>query len=136
MIPSAWVALQSLPLTRNGKVDRSSLPNPQGRPDEIGEYVSPRTRTERVLTGIWLELLQIDQVGVRDNFFELGGHSLHGVKLVVKVEEQLGVELPVIAVFQHPTIEQLATVVDAEQSNVNGAAGAPPHGVEIEEGVI
>ena len=111
MIPSAWMVLKTLPLTSNGKVDRRALPNPQGRPEELGEYVAPRTEVERALADIWAQLLQVDQVGVHDNFFELGGHSLHSVKLITRVAELFALRLSAIAVFQYPTIEQMARLV-------------------------
>jgi amino acid adenylation domain-containing protein len=119
MVPSAWISLKQLPLTPNGKVDRRALPAPQSRPDEMGEYVPPRTETESLLADIWAYVLRIDQVGVRDNFFELGGHSLLGVKLMATLAERLGVNLSVITVFQSPTIEQMAQVVESSRSRVD-----------------
>lgn len=115
MVPSAWMMLRHMPTTRNGKVDRQALPNPQGRPEEMGEYVAPSGETEQVLAGIWAELLQVDRVGAADNFFELGGHSLHGVKLVAKVLERFDVALSAITVFQHPTIQQMAALVSSRR---------------------
>jgi acyl carrier protein len=134
MIPTGWMLLEQLPLTRNGKVDRRSLPNPQGRPEELGEYVPPRTEVERLLADIWSELLQIDQVGVEDNFFELGGHSLHGIKLIALIGDRLAVKLSVIAIFQHPSIAEMAALI--ESLRIDREARAEADAAELEEGVL
>ncbi|MFC4307450.1 amino acid adenylation domain-containing protein [Steroidobacter flavus] len=130
MIPTAWMVLKQLPLTPNGKVDHDALPNPQGRPEEVGEYIAPATQVERILCGIWEQLLQVDQVGVQDNFFELGGHSLHGMKLIAKVSEQLDVRLSAIALFQYPTVRLMAETIESHR-----AAGGQAD-LEFEDGVI
>jgi acyl carrier protein len=134
MIPPTWITLQHLPLTQNGKVDRRALPAPQGRPDEMGEYIPPRTEVECDLADLWGQLLQVDQVGLQDNFFELGGHSLHGMKMVAKVAEHFMVHLPVIAIFQYPTVQQMAKVVESLRT-VNGRS-PNLEGMEFEEGII
>ncbi|HEY0684208.1 MAG TPA: condensation domain-containing protein, partial [Steroidobacter sp.] len=107
--------------------------NPQERSEEMGEYVAPRTPTERALAEIWTQLLQVDQVGVQDNFFQLGGHSLHGVKLAARVAERFNVNLSTVAVFQHPTIQKLAEDVDllrstAEPDRVRSATNSASTG--------
>jgi acyl carrier protein len=134
MIPSAWVVLKELPLTPSGKLDRRALPSPQRRPEEVGEYIAPRTELERTLAAIWAQLLRVDHVGVRDNFFELGGHSLLGMKLIAKIAEQVGVRLSVIAVFQYPTVQQMADIVESlrliHERPVNS------EGMEFDEGAI
>ncbi|MFC4311650.1 phosphopantetheine-binding protein, partial [Steroidobacter flavus] len=111
-------------LTPNGKVDRRALPNPQGRPEELGEYVPPRTELEQALADVWIQLLQIDQVGVQDNFFDIGGHSLLATRVVTHISELLDIELPLRAIFENPTIEALsAYIVDeiaAEMSSEEG----------------
>ncbi|MDB6090701.1 MAG: amino acid adenylation domain protein, partial [Gammaproteobacteria bacterium] len=134
MIPSAWMLLKQLPLTPNGKVDRHALPAPQSRPEEMGEYVAPRTELERTLADIWAQVLRVDQVGVQDNFFELGGHSLLGMKLIAKVAERIAVHLSAITVFQHPTIQEMAKVV--ESLRLVSAETLHSEGFEFEEGVI
>jgi thioesterase domain-containing protein/SAM-dependent methyltransferase/acyl carrier protein len=108
MLPGAWVVLKSLPLTPSGKVDRKGLPAPQGRAG-VGEYVAPRTLTEQVLAGIWGEVLKVERVGVRDNFFELGGHSLLATRVMLQVRESMGTELPLRAMFEAPTVGELAS---------------------------
>jgi amino acid adenylation domain-containing protein len=115
MMPSAWMVLKELPLTPNGKLDRRALPLPQGRPEDIGEYVAPRTTLERAITDIWIELLRIEQVGIQDNFFELGGHSLLATRVVSRIREQLRLDLPVRALFDAPSVAQLAIHIEQER---------------------
>jgi amino acid adenylation domain-containing protein len=112
MIPSAWMALKQLPLTPNGKLDRRALPVPQSRPEELGEYIAPRTELERTLASIWAQVLRVDQVGVQDNFFELGGHSLLAMQVIARIGSSLSVEMSVRLLFDFPTIMQLSTHVN------------------------
>ena len=117
MTPAAFVFLDALPLTVNGKVDRRALPAPDGaRPDGETEYVAPRTPLEEVLAGIWAELLSIERVGVHDNFFVLGGHSLLATQLLARLLTMFKIELPLIAVFQSPTIAEFAESLRAQES--------------------
>jgi len=112
MVPSAFVMLDALPLTRHGKVDRAALPSPRvatGSPG--GEYVAPRDELERQLVAIWEELFKKNPIGVHDNFFELGGHSLMMIILVARVEERLGERIAMADLFRKPTIEHLAELV-------------------------
>jgi acyl carrier protein len=112
MVPSAVVVLDAFPLTPNGKLDRKALPAPDFAPAE-GGYVAPRTPTEEALAGIWAEVLQLDRVGVAESFFELGGHSLLATLVVARVQLMFGVEVPVRAIFDEPTIADMAARVDA-----------------------
>jgi acyl carrier protein len=108
MIPSAFVPLDSLPLTPNGKVDRKSLPQPgELRPELTAAYVAPRTELETIIASVWGELLRIERVGLHDNFFDLGGHSLLVVRAQAKLRETLGLDLPIVRLFQYPTISAL-----------------------------
>jgi amino acid adenylation domain-containing protein len=112
-IPSAFVTLPELPLTASGKVDRRALPKPEPeRPRLEREYLPPATEVEEALAAIWAEVLGIERVGVQDNFFELGGHSLLATQVVARVRERLQVDLPLLHLFQMPTVEQLAVVVE------------------------
>jgi surfactin family lipopeptide synthetase A len=88
---------------------------------------------QQALAGIWAQLLQLDQVGLHDNFFELGGHSLHGIRLIARVLEQLSVRISPIAVFQNPTVFQMAQVVESMQTQEVAPSATP---VELEQGVI
>jgi thioesterase domain-containing protein len=107
MVPTAFVVLEALPLTPNGKVDRKALPAPEGLSLE-GSVVAPRDTWELQLVRIWEELLGVQPVGPGSNFFELGGHSLLGMRLMSMIRERLGRSLPVAALFQTPTLEELA----------------------------
>jgi hypothetical protein len=108
MVPSAVVVLASLPLTVNGKLDRAALPVPDYRAGTAGEYAAPRTELERVIAGMWAELLGIDQVGVHDNFFELGGQSLLATRLISRVRSVLRMEVGIQDLFDAPTVAGLA----------------------------
>lgn len=112
LIPSAFVALDALPLTPNGKVDAAALPEDDGaRPALEGRYVAARNDVERRLVAIWEEVLNVRPVGVHDQFFALGGHSLLAVRMVAQLEKVFGRKLPVAAIFQHRTVEQLAQLL-------------------------
>jgi amino acid adenylation domain-containing protein len=116
MVPAAYVQLDALPLTVNGKLDRRALPEPKDLLTESrASYVAPRSATEQVLADIWSEILGSKQVGIADNFFELGGHSLAVVRLISEVNRTLKIGLSVPEVFQNVTVEQLARVIDARR---------------------
>jgi aspartate racemase len=108
MLPSVFVELDLLPLTPNGKIDRRALPTPEKVHLGQAENLAPRDLLELQLTRIWGEVLGIENVGVKDNFFEIGGQSLSAVRLVSQIGKLTGNELPVSALFQGPTVEQLA----------------------------
>jgi len=111
MVPDAFVFLDVLPLTPNGKVDLHALPVPDLRSSASAELEAPQGDVETSIAGIWTDLLQLGSVGRKENFFALGGNSLHGMRLIAGVEEALAVSLPVTAVFQCPTIEELGSLV-------------------------
>jgi amino acid adenylation domain-containing protein len=114
MVPSAFVVLDDLPLTANGKVDRQALPKPERTRDEVeGEYQAARTPVEEMMVAIWEGILGIEQVGIQDNFFELGGHSLIATRIVSRIRETFEVELPLRIVFERPTVAGLAERVEA-----------------------
>jgi amino acid adenylation domain-containing protein len=112
MLPLAFIQMDALPLSPNGKVDRSALPAPeQVKVVPAGAHVEPRTPLEEILCGIWQEVLGTEQVGVTDNFFELGGHSLLVTQVISRVREIFRIELPVRKLFDAVTIEQLSSVL-------------------------
>ncbi|MET0396749.1 MAG: amino acid adenylation domain-containing protein, partial [Longimicrobiaceae bacterium] len=122
VVPAAFVVLDRLPLSPSGKTDRAALPAPEWGAE--GEYAAPRTAAEEVLAGIWGEVLGAERVGVEDNFFERGGHSLLATQVVSRVRQALGVEVPLKAMFEAPTVAALAERVEALRSA--GASPAPP----------
>ncbi len=124
MVPSVWVELAALPRTRTGKVDRQALPAP-GETATGQAYEAPRTATEAVLAGIWGDLLSRQQVGVHDNFFALGGHSLLATQVVSRLRDRLGVELPVRALFEQPTVAGLAVLLE-DRGEAVAQAPTPP----------
>jgi len=130
MVPSAFVVLDALPLTANGKVDRRALPAPEGRP-EIGTYAAPRTPTEETLAAIWREVLKVERIGINDNFFELGGDSIQSIQVVARAN-RAGLKLTVRQMFDRQTIAGLAGVVGeagpvaAEQGRVRGEVPVTP----------
>jgi len=121
MVPTAFVHLEAMPLTPNGKVDRKALPAPEfSRSDLQTEYVAPRNENEEKLAAIVSELLHIEKVGVFDNFFDLGGHSLLATKFMSRIREQFNVELPLRTLFEKPTIAELAIAIDESHSDLAG----------------
>ena len=132
MMPSAFVILDAIPLTPNGKVDHKALPEAnQARPDLEGVFMAPRTPEEELLAGIWTEVLRLEQVGVHDNFFELGGDSILGLQIVARASEA-GLRLTSRQIFQHPTVAELVMVADttppvrAQQQPVLGPVPLTP----------
>src|SRR6185369_11301582 len=122
MVPNLFVALEQLPLTANGKVDRRKLPAPApGANLATQTYTAPRTETEHLLCGIWSRVLKVDEVGIHDNFFELGGHSLLATQLVSQLRKVFGVEIALRTIFETPTVAGLA-----QQLETARAQQAPP----------
>ena len=116
MVPASFVSLDALPRTPNGKLDRRALPAPeQVRSESRAPFMVPRTAVERDLTRLWERTLGVRPIGLRDNFFELGGHSLLAVGLFAQIEKTFGKELPLATLFQGPTIEQLARILQDDE---------------------
>jgi amino acid adenylation domain-containing protein len=111
MIPAVFARLDALPLTRNGKIDRRALPHPGSvaRPDN--GFVAPRNPVEELLAEVYAELLRLDRVSVEDSFFELGGNSLLAAQLVSRVRDELGMEVPLHALFEGPSVGELTAAL-------------------------
>jgi amino acid adenylation domain-containing protein len=111
MVPAAMVFLDTMPLTANGKVNRRALPRPEESREVDTAFVAPRTPVEQHLAEIWAQVLRLPQVGIHDDFFALGGHSLMAIQIVSRIRQRLQVELPVQALFETPTIAELAVTI-------------------------
>jgi amino acid adenylation domain-containing protein len=123
MVPSAFVLLDRMPLTPNGKLDRDALPVP--KPLDTAAHVSPRTQVQEIVAGIWGVLLGTETVGSDRSFFDLGGHSLLATQVISRVRDTLGVEVPLRALFNTPTISGFAEAVERERKAGRNAE-APP----------
>ncbi len=113
MLPSAFVVLDAFPLTPNGKLDVSALPEPDA--SALGastDYVAPESPSETAVVEIWQDLLRKERIGTQDHFFALGGHSLLAGKILIRLRERLGVEIPMKAVFENPVAADLARYID------------------------
>jgi amino acid adenylation domain-containing protein/thioester reductase-like protein len=120
MVPSAFVLLEELPLTLNGKLDRRALPIPKWAPIEESLYVEPRTPLETQIAKIWCQLLDIKQIGIHDNFYELGGYSLLAIRLVMQINEAFQQKVVLEHLFENPTIAGLGQVIETlKQSDPN-----------------
>jgi len=115
MIPSYFVQLEKLPLTANGKIDRKSLPEPDGSMASGITYEAPTNAIEEKLVTIWQEILKIDKIGIRDNFFELGGHSLKATSMVAKIQKEMEVEILLKEIFQEPTIKEISDKIKEKE---------------------
>ncbi|MEW5928181.1 MAG: condensation domain-containing protein, partial [Gemmatimonadota bacterium] len=123
MVPAAMVLLERLPLTPNGKVDRRALPAPAREGERA--YAAPRTPVEEILAQIWAEVLEVERVGVHEGFFELGGHSLLATRVVSRVREAFGAEVPLRALFEAPTVAGLGERVQAALASGEAARPLP-----------
>jgi amino acid adenylation domain-containing protein len=117
MVPATFIFLEALPLTPNGKIDRKALPKPDtSRPKLAESYVAPKTEIEQTIAIIWQEVLGLDKVGRHDNFFDLGGHSLRMVQVHSKLKAHFEQELPMIKLFEHPTIAAMGQFLSQGQN--------------------
>ncbi|HXM22671.1 MAG TPA: amino acid adenylation domain-containing protein [Terriglobales bacterium] len=124
MIPSAFVRLENFPLLPNGKVNRNALPAAD-RPVSAAQFVAPKGELEFELVGIWEGILGRRAIGVTDNFFDLGGNSLLVAKLLLRIEQRLGKRLSLASIFQAPSIQQLAAMLDGQNAPMHHAAVVP-----------
>jgi natural product biosynthesis luciferase-like monooxygenase protein len=131
MLPAAFVMLDALPRTPNGKLNRRALPAPdQVRLEAARTFVAPRDAVETELARMWEKILGVRPIGVADNFFELGGHSLLAVSLFAQIEQTFGKNFPLATLFQGPTIEELAKIVqqDERPTSWSPLVSIQPHG--------
>ena len=121
MIPSIFVFVEAFPLAPNGKVHLQALPAPTStRPELDTPFSAPRTSLEKILGGIWAEVLGLDQVGIHDNFLDLGGHSLLATQIISRVLNKLHVEVPLRSLFDAPTVADMAVVITQCQAEQLG----------------
>ncbi|WP_245435613.1 amino acid adenylation domain-containing protein [Microvirga calopogonii] len=113
MMPTHFIRLDRMPLTTNGKVDRTALPEPTAENIQSAtDFVAPSTATEKTLAALWCDLLKVDSIGRNDNFFGLGGHSLLVMRAVSRLRETFGVDVQLRNLFERPTVAELAEVID------------------------
>jgi acyl carrier protein len=125
MAPSAFVLLDALPRTPNGKINRKALPAASDTLMDLGkDYVVPRTSLERELAGIFAEVLGVKRVGLHDDFFELGGHSLLVARAVARIRNAMSIEVPFRTLFVKTTVADLARHIEALQY-VDGQSTVP-----------
>ena len=121
MVPSAFVFLETIPLTPNGKINRRALPDPDSSSFSSSTKIAPRTPTEELLAAIWAEVLGLEKMGIEDNFFEIGGHSLKAMQAIARIGDTFSIELPLKKLFQLPTIAELS--LEIEKARNEGATG-------------
>ncbi|HYH82010.1 MAG TPA: amino acid adenylation domain-containing protein [Longimicrobium sp.] len=124
MVPGRIVALDSIPLTASGKVDRGALPVPPRAPD-AERHVAPRSAVEAAVAAIWAEVLGVERVGVATPFLELGGHSLRGVRVIARIAEAYGVEIAPHVLLRSGTVEEVAALVEAAERAAPAVRTAP-----------
>ncbi len=121
MVPSAFVAVAEWPRTPSGKIDRKALPAPDmKRPDLDVAFAAPQTAVQKALAAVWADLLGIDRAGIDDNFFDLGGNSLLSIQCVAQLEGH-GLKLPIVKLYQHPTIRACAEYLEGGSSGISPA---------------
>jgi len=126
MVPASFVVVEAFPKAASGKIDKHALPAPVRLVRQDGERVAPRTDLERRIAAVWMEVLGLEDVGVEDSFFELGGQSLTATQVVSRLNEGLGLDLPLRGIFETPTVAGLAAILqDADGPAATGTRSAP-----------
>nr|WP_276562565.1 non-ribosomal peptide synthetase [Bacillus sonorensis] len=118
MVPEFFMELQQMPLTRNGKLDRQALPEPD-RAAASAVYIKPATETEARLAALWQDVLGAERVGAADHFFELGGHSLNAMTLISRIQRDLDIDISMKELFRYPTIRELADRIDSAGHSIH-----------------
>ncbi len=127
MVPSVFVVLNALPVTPNGKLDRRALPVPgKARPDLENPFVPARTPVEKELSGIWSDILGLDQVGIYDNLFDPGGHSLLATQIASRALDTFRIQVPLDHLLRSPTVADMAAFLNREASRIIDKPGVPP----------
>jgi acyl carrier protein len=122
MVPQAFEWLDALPRLANGKIDRAALPAPRFERETGASFVPAGNELEAKLLGIWREVLQLETLGVHDDFFALGGHSLLATRVIARIRDQLQIEVPLINLFEYPTIARFGASIAALHAH-QAAAG-------------
>ena len=136
-VPSAFILIETIPLTPNGKVDRRALPAPDVvRPDLQETFVAPRSQSEELVAGIWSNVLRLERIGVYDSFFELGGHSLLVIQIISRIREVFEVELPVSSLFEAPTVAGLTERIEAARRSDEGLKTPPLQAVSLDKDLL
>jgi acyl carrier protein len=119
MVPNYYVKLESIPLTSNGKVDRKHLPDPESTGLKQGEYVAPKTETEKHLVKLWSEVLGVEEstLSIKVDFFDLGGNSLNAIRLITRIHRSLEVRLMISDLFLHPELQSMARLIESLNAN-------------------
>src|SRR6185369_8834415 len=125
MIPSAYVMLDDLPMTVNGKVDYRALPAPPQRLLTADGDERARTPVEEIVAGIWEQVLEVDHTGIQENFFALGGHSLLATQVLSRIRDAFNVEVGMNKLFEQPTVEGLSQIIEEQRNAGNPPASAP-----------
>jgi amino acid adenylation domain-containing protein len=135
MVPASFAILDALPLSSNGKIDRRALATVERPKEDAAGYVAPRTPTEDVLASIWADVFTRERIGIDERFADLGGHSLLAIQIVARARDAFQAQIPLRAIFEHPTIATLAAVVDATVREDAGLEAPPitrmPRGAEL-----
>lgn len=123
MIPSYFILMREFPLTPNGKINRKALPKPEPNRIDLGSNFAPPTNeTERILTEIWCEILNLDFVSIHDKFFDIGGTSLLAIYTLNKIKKQFNISISIVILFQYPTIKSFAEFLNSKStSSFNGS---------------
>ena len=125
MVPSAFITMDVFPRTPSGKIDKRALPAPGNkRPDLSNPYIEPTGSFEKSLAALWSKLLRIDRVGLQDNFFDLGGNSLLALQMIAKIHQEEGIDIPVLKLYQHPTIAGIAAFLNNQGTTKSAAEKA------------
>lgn len=117
MIPSQWAEVDRLPLSSDGKVDKTALPDLNAEEQVVGRYVAPTTESERMLVEIWQDVLKVDNIGITDDFFDLGGHSLLAVQIVNRLKKKTGKIIQISDLFKYSNIQALDRLLAGNQSD-------------------